>query len=112
MLTRFIHVKKSKNNKDSIEEKTTALFVSVKNEKIEIIKLLLSNVNINVNSEIICIKKHNGICHNRIDRDQTTSLIEAVKKENIEIIGLLLSNKNINVNIPCISYYKSEREKA
>ena len=74
----------------------TPLFQAVENENFEIVKLLKSNENVDVNC----------LCHFEYYKDREypikinrTPLSMAVAKNNIEITNLLLSNEKIDVNI-------------
>ncbi|KAK8849291.1 hypothetical protein M9Y10_018660 [Tritrichomonas musculus] len=93
------------HNKILYQQKS-ALHVAVEKENIDIIKLLLSCNDIDVN---LLYKSHLGSC---IEDDQKTALHIAVKKSNPEIVKLLLSCKKIDVN--CIKskfrlpYYNNE----
>ena len=64
--------------------------MAILNQNIEIIKLLLSNKNINVN----IINKFTS----EEGYSEETALIKAIDRENNEIIRLLLAQKNIDVN--------------
>ena len=69
----------------------SALHLAVMKGNVEIVKLLLSNENIDVNV-------FNHI--NETDyEDENTALYTAVKNGKLKIVNLLLSHKNIDVNI-------------
>ena len=74
----------------------TGLHTAVENENIEIIKLLLSNDKIDVNSHSIL----NFIFSNKIILIivNVTALHKAIELENEEIVKLLLNNNRIDVN--------------
>ena len=78
--------------------KKTALFLAVEKENFEIVKLLLSNENVDVNCS--CSFEYDPEHH---IKEEQTPLLMAVSKQNIEIIGLLLSNNKIDVN--CVGNY-------
>ena len=73
----------------------TALHVAIEKENIEIIKLLLTRKDIDVNCLAIIFKGPK--------LHQKTALHIAVENENAEIVKLLLSNQNIDVNYIMIS---------
>lgn len=89
----------------------TALYISVAHENIEVVKLLLSEENININAEITLLKKINRKTHKEISTNKSFPLIKAVEKGNFEIVKILLMHKNIDVNLSSMSYYKYEKEK-
>lgn len=72
-------------------------------EKKEIVKLLLSNDQIDVNAVSIVIKNEVNQEENTGKIVITTPLIEAVRVDDADIVKYLLSNKNININT---CYYK------
>ncbi|KAK8899206.1 hypothetical protein M9Y10_001510 [Tritrichomonas musculus] len=76
------------NPKDDIEMSSAALHMAVDNNDTEIVKLLLSHPNIDVN----ILSKSKNVSE--------TALHRAVYKGNEEIIELLLSHPKIDVNIP------------
>ena len=108
-----IYTKEIKSNNSGIirEEKMTALYISVAHENIEVVKLLLSEENININAEITLLKKINKKTHKDISTNKSFPLIKAVEKGNFEIVKILLMHKNIDANLSSISYYKYEKEK-
>lgn len=80
----------------------TALHVAVEKGNIEIVELLLSNPNININ--ILSISKYFffikiGIVVFFLIFVHRTALHIAIDKENMEIIKLLLENTNIDINL-------------
>ena len=85
----------------------TALYVAAKNGSTDVVKLLLSNENIDVN--IINVERE-------IDQFivEKTALCAAIEYNNNDIVELLLSNKNIDVNIldKKRSHDKSKSEKS
>ena len=76
------------------------MFLAVEKENIEIVKLLLSHKNIDVNAQ--CISKHKIYSRKSNDEQVKTKILSilhlAVVKENIELIKLLLLNPNIDVD--------------
>lgn len=102
-------------NKQHINDKNTALLVSVFNKNIELIKMLLiKNANVNIQNNIgdtalIIASNHKNIeivklllehnCDVNIqNKDGNTALIYASSPGNIEIVKLLLEH-NCNVNM-------------
>lgn len=73
------------------------MFVAAEAENIEIIKLLCTLSNIDVN---ICNKYSRGYWSMK-----KTALFVSVENENIEIIKLLLANDKIDVNIINETYF-------
>lgn len=73
--------------------KKTALFLAVEKENYEIVKLLLSNKNVDVNC--LCSFEYDPEHH---IKEEKTPLLMAVSKQNIEIVDLLLANNKIDVN--------------
>lgn len=77
---------------DNYGQNETALNIAVKNNNIEIIKILLDNPNIDINSQSIIINKYGK-------EELETPLNNAIKNENIEIIELLVSKENLDINL-------------
>ncbi len=91
----------------NINSKKTALYLAVENENIEIVKILLSHKDVDVN---ILNESNAEYTRGRSDEyfsytdyktknKKRTALYLAVLKENTEIIKLLLENKRIDVNV-------------
>ena len=97
-----------------MKDKTiTPLITAIKSENIEIIKILLSNRNIDINLPYVyysyrklewnTFQRGEGYCSyffhdSRTINDSMSPLNYAITKNNIEIIKLLLDNKDIDVN--------------
>ena len=75
-------------------EEETALMIAIKNNNIEIVKILIERPDININPQ-----------PNKF-RDGDTALNIAIRNHNIEIIKLLLSKPNIGINSQTI-YHKT-----
>lgn len=77
----------------------TPLNISIKNQNIEIIKLLVSHPKINDNIKSIartwCFEYYKS---EKIKEIEDTPLFTSIKKNNLEILKLLLSNANIEIN--------------
>lgn len=87
-------------NEDYREEKTV-LQIAVERRNAEIVNLLLSQPDIDVN-EIITSRNTIDDLDTRCktqEKTSTTALHIAVKNKNLEIIKLLLNHKKINVNV-------------
>lgn len=81
----------------------TPLSMAIKNNNIEIVKLLLSNQNYDFNTKF-------NICENQ--KSEKTALSMAFDKSNTELISILLSNENIDPNIKFINkYFNNEIQK-
>lgn len=78
------------NNLHKSENTKSLLFLAVENNNIEMVRSLLSNPNIDVNSR------------GHTDSYDKTPLFLAVENGNNEIIRLLLSNEKLDIN--CLSY--------
>lgn len=79
----------------------TALCCAIENEKLEILKLLLTNEKVDVNITCEYTERYK-LCTYRRSRkyycEEKTSLYLDVEYKNVEIINALLSNKKIVVN--------------
>ena len=88
----------------------TALYYAVENEKLDILRFLLSNEEIDVNLSCTSDEYYRlAYCNedrkvNKYEVEKTPFYL-AVEYKNIEIIQLLLQNANININV---KYTKSE----
>lgn len=78
------------NNAFTVEMKITALNIAIKEQRIEIIKLLLENENIDVNAKSFVRQKS--------QTEEKTALHLAVEKGNQEIIKILLNQPKIDIN--------------
>lgn len=93
----------------------TALHLAIENNDIEIVKLLLSNDKVDVNS---CIKftsfgseKNENINYSCAIKQETPALYFAVDENCIEIVRLLLKNEKIDVNLPSVNKIDSSDTK-
>lgn len=84
-------------SKTSTYIKTTALNIAIDQENKEIVRMLLSKPNINVNIKSIH-KKY--ISYEIDERSEMTPIYNAVAKRNKEIVQMLLTRNEIDVNIP------------
>lgn len=73
--------------KGRIRNKITTLYASAMSNDIDIVKILLSNLNVDVNKKSVLVLKIRAPLHLAVD------------KKNIGIIQLLLKQKEINFNI-------------
>ena len=78
----------------------TPLYYAVEKEKIDVIKILLSRGDIDLN--YICKGQKLNEKNNYIGLNAKPAFNLAIENENIEIINLLLENQNIDVNIKSI----------
>lgn len=76
---------------------TTALNIAIDQENKEIVRILLSKPNINVNIKSFH-EKH--ISYEIDERSEMTPIYNAVAKRNKEIVQMLLTRNEIDVNIP------------
>ena len=93
-----ILLKDKKIDVNSIKDNKTALMIAIENENLELIRLLISNKDINVNASCEHIIKYDDYYFQDSYPEEITPLYLAVDKENIEIIQLLLTNEKIDVN--------------
>lgn len=99
-----------------LEQEKTILFIATEEENIEIIELLLSQQEIDVNSQsTIAMNEVFGECEGTSSKNIDTSINIAVNLQNIPIIKLFLSHPNIDVNsisknIESGGYSESTRE--
>lgn len=77
----------------------TALFKSIENKSIEIVKLLLTNTKIDVGSDNEKHIDYEGGGAPDEGNWRETPLFKAIEIENIEIIKLLLPHKEIDIGI-------------
>ena len=101
---------------DVIKERTTLLYQAVKNKNNEIVQLLISNENINVNIKNYLYANHEnyyGVRDTEFNNERIikneTSLYLAFKKGYAELVQVLLSNNNYDVNLEN-SYYAVKNE--
>ncbi|KAK8895179.1 hypothetical protein M9Y10_023621 [Tritrichomonas musculus] len=91
-------------------EEITALYIAVKDNNVEIVKLLVGHGNIDVNMKSL-VKKYEYSYNNKGKESEEknitnlTPLYLAVKNENYEIVQLLINHKNIDINMKSYSYY-------
>lgn len=98
-----------RNYKCTVEQETSALYLAIDQNLIEIANLLLENKKIDVNLPT----KNKTDCSDKkySKHEEITPLIIAIKKRRTEIIKMLLKNDKIDVNIPIKSSYESESNK-
>ena len=86
--------------KKTEEKSETALYFATKFGNIDIVKLLLTNKNVDVNvlNNYYCIEKQFEK-DDKVQDEKKSSLHVACENENIEMIKTLLTNKYIDVNI-------------
>ena len=112
--------KKSKNKANmpktvletsTVTIKQTPLHLAIKTQNAEIVKLLLSSIDFDVNCTLINeeIKETNQGSYNR-RLNETAVLQLAIENANIDIIQLLLSHESIDVNLKSKDIYESKSE--
>ena len=91
--------------------KQTPLHLAIKTQNAEIVKLLLSSIDFDVNCTLINeeIKETNQGSYNR-RLNETAVLQLAIENANIDIIQLLLSHESIDVNLKSKDIYESKSE--
>ena len=84
------------------------LHKAVEDGKVDIIKFLISNENLNINlkNRLFEISINESVW--TTEGEEKTALYIAIEKYNIEIVKLLLKNPKINVNILNITYQWSD----
>ena len=117
-------------------EKIFPLYIAIKKENYEIVKLLLSHENIDINKKYILSSKLNEIDNEKnyeedfieekiedissqnnkykdVDIDiywiEKTALHLAIKESNSQIVQLLINNPNIDVNAKLLKYYSFKK---
>mgnify|MGYP001096047762 CR=1 FL=1 len=101
---KFYQNSKNRISDGCVFKTVSPLQLTIENENSELIKLILSFDNLDINN-------YNEYSESKyeydIDRALISSLFYAVEKENIEIVKLLLENKNINHKQINIYEYKN-----
>lgn len=77
----------------------TALSKAINKENLEMVALLMSNPQIDVNMKII---HNNDVIWKYSLNLKSTALIMAIEKGNLKIVKLLLSNPTIDINAKII----------
>lgn len=89
-------------------QKKTILYKAIENNNIEIIDLLLSNPNIDVNYKSLRINNFKGL---GVKKEIKTILYRAVESNNPSIVKNLLSKSNIDVNQKSYKYLTLDGDK-
>ncbi|KAK8880743.1 hypothetical protein M9Y10_003430 [Tritrichomonas musculus] len=104
-LNHFLNNKVTKESEDKMKtissKEETPLLVAIETGNKEIVNLLLSNTNIDVNQKLKFTKstKYNE----KIINEVKTFLSVAVESGNKDIVELLINTSDIDVNIKCIN---------
>ena len=99
---RKIRIESNEKEMEIIEYEKTALLVSVEKGNIQVVNLLLSHKDIDVNVKSEC--KH--FYFYGLKTSEKTALHAAIENENCEIFELLINKKDADLNIKMINKYE------
>ena len=107
----FYHLQTESNEKLWLLKTTTALNTAIENQCFEIVKLLLSNKKVDVNSPLLIrknTKKYDYLDHSYynpykmefddVNIEEKSPLLMAIKKRNIDVVKLLIKHEELDIN--------------
>ena len=93
------------NDSNKITKKYTSLAFAVKNNQIDMVRILMSRSDININA--IYSQYEYDYEKRTKNREDKTALILAIENQNVDLIKLLLSHKAIDLSI---GYRKNKKK--
>lgn len=93
------------NDSNKITNKYTSLAFAVKNNQIDMVRILMSRSDININA--IYSQYEYDYEKRAKNREDKTALILAIENQNVDLIKLLLSHKAIDLSI---GYRKNKKK--